>query len=466
MQKIGVSKLKEDNKEYFSTLKESKVITFSDSIEEINSIIIKPSCVNLELVKNSDYFKMTINTDIKIIYLKNNDTSLYVNKVNYINHISIPLPKIISGHYIYDPSLINKIKKEVFTENVNSKLINNSLLIGYFLSVNIKVNPTYYLAYSMDNGFCDNIFLSHINGQVLTQKTFNMDMKCSNIKWCTDGSKLSYLATINNNNYIYVFENTNDNVNRIVNVNNCGFIVDFIFKNPNEIIVVLLNDNSSNLYVFNIKRNQLKKLTNQGQGSFVYKPYYDTKNKIIYYLSKNESEKHLYSIDENSKNETIFNYSDVLDFYISYYSDSIVVKVIKDNKLSLFLINTQSKFLMPIPISIPYEDILDVKFLNINIDSKELIILIKNKEGSSSNTSLVLYNLTNFTCKILLRDNIKILEIDYITMSLFLITDKNNLNNVECISIEKLLLGLNPDTILNLPVKINTLSIKKVENEK
>lgn len=465
MQKIGISKLKENHKELFSTIKESKIITFDDHVDSINSVIIKPYYINLELVKNSSSLKLTINTDIKIIYLKDNDTSLYVHKSNYINHISIPLPKIISGHYIYDSSLINKLKKEIFVENINIKLINNSLIVGYFLSVNIKVTPTYYLAYSMNNGFCDNIFLSHINGQVLTQKTFNMDMKCSNIKWSLDGSKLCYLATINNENYIYLFDDINSNVNKIVNVNIYGCILDFIFKTNSEIIVSLLKDNYNDLYVFNIKRNQLKKLTNQTQGLYIYNPYYDTKNNIIYYLSGNDSVKHLYSIDNNSKVDTLFNFSDVIDFYVSHYLDSIIIKVIKDSKLNLFSLDIKTKFLMPLPISISYEDILDIKFLN-TADNKEIIILTKNIKDNSTDNSLVLYNLNNFSCRILFQDNINQIDIDYITMNLFLVTNKNNLNNVECISIEKLLLGSNPETILTLPIKINTLSIKKVANEK
>lgn len=466
MQKIGISKLKESYKEIFSTIKESKVITFNDSVDSINSVIIKPYYINLELVKNSCSLKLTLNTDIKIVYLKNNDNSLYVHKSNYINHISIPLPKIISGHYIYDPLLINKLKKEVFVENINVKLINNSILVGYFLSVNIKVTPTYYLAYSMNNGFCDNIFLSHINGHVLTQKTFNMDMKCSNIKWSFDGSKLLYLANINDENYIYILDYVNINENKIINVNVYGYILDFIFKNNTDIIVSLLKDNYNDLYVFNIKRNQIKKLTTQAQGLRISKPYYDTQNKLIYYLSGSDSKNYLYSIDENSKVDTLFNYSDVIDFYVSHYLDNIIIKIIKDNKLSLFLLDIKTKFLMPLPISIPYEDILDIKFLNTSLDNKEIIILIKNISDDSKCNSLVLYNLNNFSYRILFQDSISQIDIDYITMNLFLITIKNNLTNVESISVKNLLAGSKSEIILSLPIKINAFSIKKVDHEK
>lgn len=465
MQKIGISKLKENNKSYFSTLHENKIINFNDTVQEINSIIIKPTCINIELIKNSDKLRLTIKTDIKVIYLKENDTSLYVYKSSYINYQLISLPKIIDGHYLYDIGLINKIKKEVYVENINTKLINNSLILGYFLSVNIRVSPTYYLAYSINNGFCDNIFLSHINGQVLTQKTFNQDMKCSKLKWSTNGSTLCYIATINNINCIYLIDVVNNNVINFTNVNNLNNVIDFDFINNNEILLLTSEENINNLFIYNLNRNKVKKITPLKEGAYIYKPYYDIQTKNIYFLCGDNSIKHLYSLNDKQHLENLFNYVDVIDYFVSYYSNNIVIKAIKDNKLSLFLLDIKTNFLTPIQISIPYEDIIDVKFINNTNLNKQLIILIKNKPGDFD-TSLILYDLNNFNCKLLLKENIKEIDIDYITLNAFLICFKNNINTVEVISINDLLNGLKPEPILTLPVNIKTLCIKKVANEK
>ncbi|MGL4913402.1 MAG: hypothetical protein ACRC3Y_13330 [Romboutsia sp.] len=466
MQKIGISKSKENNRKYFTTLRENKLINFENIIDEINSVIIKPNCINLDLIKNNDKLRLTIKTDIKIIYLKKEDTALYVYKDSYINYETIDLPKIIEGHYIYDNTLLNKIKNEVFVENINTKLLNNSLLLSYFLSMNIDLSPTYYIAYSINNGFSDNLFLSHINGQALTQKTFNQNMKCNEVKWNIDGSKVCYLASVNNIENIYCLENVNDNINRIVNVNVYKNINTFLFKNDNEIIINTSDDLQSDIYIFNLKRNQLKKLTNQEYGPLTIKPHYDTKNKLLYFLSGDEKLKYLYTIDEKNNTDIIFNYVNVIDYYVSYYSNSIIIKVFKDNKLSLFLLDRVSKFLNPIPLQIPYEDILDIKFVDIDDDNKNILILIKNTNGSTNGNSLLLYNLTNYNCKILIQDNINKIDIDYITLNVFLISIKNNLNYIEKININNLITGLNPEVILKLPASIKDISIKKVANEK
>lgn len=457
MQKIGINKSKNTNMKYFKVLEKSEIISINN-IEEINTLMIKPTYIDAKLLKNINKIRLSLKVDIKVIYLKKEDTSLYVYKMSYLNYETIGIPKIIEGYYIEDPSFFNKLKKDIYVENINTKIINDEVLLSYFLVLNIGVKPTDCIAYTIDNGFGENVFLSHMNGHNLTQKTFIQNMKIKNIKWSLESSKILFIAYNFNESNIYSLENHYKNVNKIENINNYLKINNFITKNKNEIIIEYedKNNNKTTIDKLNTRRNQVNKLINTEIQNTTSKPYYDKNNKRTYFLSKDESDKHLYSIDENDSVDIIFNYANILDYYVSYYLNNIIVKVIKDNELSLFEINIESKFITKINLNKTYEDILDVKYLSDYEDYKQIIILCKNENLST----LLLYDFKDYSLKELINLDIVTFDIDYESLSIFVVHKKGNISIVDKLDLRGT--NKNVETILKVPADIKEISLKKV----
>lgn len=463
MQKIGINKSKNTNMKYFKDLEKSETIIIND-IEQINTVIIKPTYIDAKLLKNIKRIRLCLKVDIKIIYLKKEDTSLYVYKKSYINYETIEIPKIIEGYYIEDSSFFNKVKKDIYVENINAKMINNNVLLSYFLVVNISVKPTDYIAYIIDNGFGDNIFLSHKNGQNLSQKTFVQNMNITNIKWTLDDFKMWFIGYDLNESCIYSIENKTGNLNKIENISNYLVINNIIIKNKNEIIIDCEDKNSKNnsIYKLNIRKNQLDKLISTKNQEITLKPYYDKKRRCTYFLGQYENNRYLYSIDENNSIDIIFNYVNILDYYVNYYLNTIIVKVIKENELSLFEIDIESKLISKINLNIICEDILDIKYLSDFEDNKQIVILYKNKlknENDDLNT-LILYDFKNYSFKEVIRGSIVEFDIDYENLSIFIVYKEGNLSIVDKID----LCGINKnvENVLKVPANIKAITLKKV----
>ncbi|MGL4913505.1 MAG: hypothetical protein ACRC3Y_13860 [Romboutsia sp.] len=458
MQKIGIIKSSNKNLKYFEKLIESKCIELED-VYEINSLIIKPECIDISLKANLNKVKLCIKTDIKIVYLKKDDTSLYVYKDCYISYETIKTPNIIEGHYITQPSIINKLKKEIYTENINAKIINSNIVISYFLVLSLSANPTYYLSYVINNGFGDNVFLSHIDGQGFIQKTFYQNANINNLRWDISGSKTWFITNVKEDCNLCNIENESNKVNEF----NVGSINNFILFKNNDCIV---EDSviSKKLYRYNLKKNQRKPfLLNEGPYIFE-KSCYDNLNKLTYFLMGDDCNKALYSLDSNNNVNTIFDYSNVLDYYVSYYLNNLVVKIFSQDKISLFEINLESKFSMQINLEKDYEDILDVKYLFDFETKKEVLILAKNK--LTNNNTLFLYDFYSYSCTELMTKKILKIEIDYESLEIFIISKDKNLSCIEKLNIETFLKNKKTQTILKLPATIKDVAVKKVNYEK
>lgn len=463
MQKMGINKFKSNNKKYFHTITKSEIINIKN-IKEINSLIIKPSLIEINQIKNSNKLRIAIKIDIKIIYLKQEDSSLYIYKNNYINYKTIKLPKILEGHVINNPSILNKIKKDIYVENINSKIINTDIILSYFLVINISVPPTHCIAYIINNGFGDNIFISHINGQFLTQKTFNQNTKYKNIKWNNYINNICVIAKVDNKDDIFSLEIENKNVNKITNVNNYKHINNFEIVNKNEIIIGFNEENE--VCKLNTKKNKIQNIIKDQYQRITKKPYYDSKNKQTFLLISEENNDFLYSVNEKSEVDIIFNYVNVIDYYVSYYCNNLIVKVIKDERLSLFEVNIDSKFVSPINLDYECEDILNIKYLYDDENKKQIVILLSNKSNHKNKNTLILYNLSNYTYETLLLDNIIDFDIDYETFDLFIIIKDTNLSYVKKMNIRNYNKKENLQNILQLPATIKEINIKKVDYEK
>lgn len=466
MQKIGINKSKNNNRKYFDTISESKTINIED-IKEINSIIIKPSIIEINQIKNSNKIRIFIKTDIKIVYLKENETALYVYHNKYIKGKSMNLPKILEGHLINSQTTLNKLRKEVYVENINLKILNKRILLGYFLSIDISIPSTYSIGYSINNSFGDNVFLSHINGHMLTQKTFNQNTYCKNLIWNNYGSCLWFISSDTNSSDIFNVDIENKYVNKVTNTNVLQNINNFVIINKNEILIEYYHENEVNIYKLNIRKNEMKKIV-EDINITTKKPYYNSINKLIYFLMKEDEDYHLYSIDDKSNRDILFNNLNVLDYYVSYYLNSIIVKVYKDNELSLFEIDMSSNFVSPISIDYKYKNILDIKYLYDDENKKQILILLENlnTQKDDNRYSLVLCDLNKYTTKKITEDNIIKFDIDYDSLDIFIVSKKNNLSYVNKINVKDFNKNNLVDLILKLPGTINDISIKKVNYEK
>lgn len=464
MQKIGINKYRKTNKKYFTTLIKDKSISFDQQVEEINSIIINPVVMDLSLIKSRDKLSLTIKTDIKIIYLKKEDISLYVYKDFYIDSETLDIPKILEGNNINNLDILNKIKVNIFVENVNLKLRDSKLFVAYFLSLNIEIPPTYYIAYSINNGFGDDVFLSNMDGKNLIQKTFNINMDLKKLNWSLDGGRFYYLSNIGNEVKISFFEDMSSNINNTLDISKN--IVDFSFINNNEIIINICDYNQYELYYFNLKRKFLKKVNTLENAIVNIKPYYSIKDKLLYFLSGDNDLKYLYSVDEVGNISTVFKYLNTIDYYINDFTEYIILKAINEMKINLVLLNKLSKDLSYLNIDIEYEDILDVKFLELNNGNKNILILIKNKAVNNEKNTLLLYNLDSRIAKGLIDGDIKKIEIDYTNPGVFWIIKRNNLNYVEKLNVSNIYLPKDKEIIFKTKAEIKDICIKKVYNEK
>ena len=460
MQKIGIRKLKNKNLKYLNKLKRSETILIED-IYEINSIIISPSCFDVKLIKNEKKIRLILNVDIKIIYLKKENTSLYVYKKSYINCETINIPKIIDGYYIEDSNFLNKIKKYIFVEDVSAKILDNQVLLSYFLILNIKVKPTNSIAFIINNGFGDNIFLSHKNGQNLIQQTFFQDFNLSSIKWTLQDFKIWFLAKNTNQSYIYNIDAKSNTINLIENLEDFIEINSFILKNKNELIFESKQTNKM-IYKTNFRNNKVEILLNTSIYDILSKPFYDRKHKCIYFLCEKDSKNFLYKIDEQNCIEIIFNYDNIVDYYLSYYLNNIIVKIKKENKVYLFEIDLKSKFVNKINLNFSYEDILDVKYLTDFLESKYIILLCKLKKTNEYIKTLILYDLNTYEFKEIFTGEIVTFDIDYEDLSIFVVYKNGNLSIVDKLNIGNNTKNIYSENILKLPAYIKEINLKKV----
>ncbi|MEG1142723.1 MAG: hypothetical protein RSE41_09840, partial [Clostridia bacterium] len=213
----------------------------------------------------------------------------------------------------------------------------------------------------------------------------------------------------------------------------------------------------------NIKKNIIKNIINDNTFYINTDPYYDKNNNIIYFLSDKNNLNFLYYVDKNLNIIPLFEFLNVIKYYVSNSGENVILKIIKDKRDTLYILNYASQILNPINFNFEYEDILDVKFSYDDNYDKKIVVLIKekNKEDYKYKNKLILYDLNTYEGKSIIEGEIVSFEIDYITLDIYIINKKKNIYYVEKIDLNNKI-----ETILKLPSYIKEIDIKKVSYEK
>ena len=450
MQKVGLVKSKKNLSEFSTTIKEFKTIDLEDKeIDTISSSIINCTIKNMNFDKNSSTLHLLLNTGIKIIYSTDESNTLYVYEDNFLNLESINLPNKIEGYSSYSMYMNKKLLNEIFLENLDVKVINNKILISYYLIVNIKINKSHYIAFSIDNGFGENIFISYSNGKGLTQRTFFNNIEILDIKFKPNSSDLLFLGKNNNSTNLYYISEDAKQPIKLIDLNN---ITNF-FIDKNSIIFTNESDDEEQIYEFNLANKKTKKLTTDKTSKKNTKPYYDSNKKVLYFLALKEEKLLLYSMDKSNSISSIFEYENVLDYFVSYSGDSIIIKINRNDKLQLYTLDVNMNFLNPINLDFEYDDITKVKFIKDNTNKKEILIFYKENDISK----LIKYDLINFESETISNDNfiMQDFDIDIDSSNIYICSKDNKFGYIQ--KIDK---NLETEIILNTPSSINMITLR------
>lgn len=461
MEKIGLNKYKDDDIKFFSKLNQNQTICINNSdINQISSIIIECQILNSNFVENINSLKIVLKVKIKIIYSTKDSNSLYVYDKSILSVQYILLPKSIDGVYTSNLFLQKKIKIDLFTENINAKILDESnVLINFYLIINIKINPSFYLGFIIDNGFCDNIFLSFSNGSNLTQKTFNKNINYSNLLFDQYSSNIAYLeqsSSADNTNQIGIceYKNTFNNSKVYKSINLYKNISDFLFINKNTVLTIC---DQNNIYTYNFKDESLKLLTNQNIGTKCSSLYFDKRNKCTYFLSSFDNINSLCLLDKKENFEVLFNFCNVIDYVVSLYSFDILMSIYKDKIPMLYTFNIQSKNLNPINLDFEYENILKIRFYEDGKFGQNILVLCVNK----GKYYLLLHSLNTMVCKIIYEnDIINDFDVDICNLDIFICVKSKNFSEIIKIQNNK----FNKESILKISSNIKKIFIKRNTN--
>ncbi|MGL4803481.1 hypothetical protein [Paraclostridium dentum] len=458
VQKIGLKKTNKNYLNYFKKLKKDNIIEINN-IKDISSVIINAVDINTKLLPKLNKIRIQFVVEINLIYSTTIDMSLCAYKYSYVYYETIAVPKIIKGYNILSPNFLNKLQKEINVEEINIKINNSKVNLSYFLIINLKIPPTHSIAYIIDNGFGNNVFLSHNNGTNLTQKTFFQGHNIDNIFWDTDNLNLWFIYSNLNNSSLHFINCENGNINVCKNVNIEGFVNSFVFKNKNEIIFSTTN---KIIYTYNLLSENIKPLLSLHNKELVKQPYYNKSKNLIYFLMSTETDFNLYSVDQFGNIDTIFNYTNVLDYYVSCCEDFLTVKVIKDGRLNLFEIDLSSKLINQIFLNDnAMYDILGLRYMTYK-GKKSLLLLSKNEVDTSHCNTFYIYNFETYTFEKLIDTNCTYFDIDEESLDLFMVTKEKNISSVNKLNLKEGNVSLHLETILKIPGDIKSLNIKKV----
>ncbi|MGL6105703.1 TolB family protein [Romboutsia sp.] len=450
MQKVGLVKSKKNLSEFSTTIKEFKRIDLEDKeIGTISSAIIHCTIKNMNFDKNSSSLYLLLNISIKIIYSIDESNTLYVFEDNFLNLESINLPNKIEGYSSYSMYMNKKLLNEIFIENLDVKVVNNNILISYYLGIDVKINASHYIAFTIDNGFGENIFMSYSNGKGLTQRTFFNNIELLNIKFKPNSSDLLFLGKNNDNTNLYYISEDTKQPDKLIDFDNItNFLID-----KNNIIFTNKTEDQEQIYEFNLANKRTKKLTSDKISTKNTNPYYDHNKKILYFLAFKEEKLMLYSMDKNNSIASIFEYENVLDYFVSYSGDSIIIKISRNDKIQLYTLDVDTNFLNPINLDFDFDDIINVKFIKDSTNKKEILIFYKENNISK----LIKYDLIYFDIERISDNNfiIQDFDIDVDSSNIYICSKDNKFGYIQ-----KINKNLETEMLLNTPSSINKITLR------
>lgn len=426
MQKIGLNNCTDVNLKFHKKIFDKKTINALNlNISKISSCSIDCKIIKKDFLETSSCLKIFLKLQIKIMYLKNDDDNTYSHNENIFILKYIDIDRFIDGCKVNNVFLESKTSLDIYIENIDCTITKNNLLIfTYFLIINLKISPSFYLGYQMENGLSNNLFLSYCNGDNLIQKTFDNFLQYKNIIYESNSSKLLFIGYNDTQSMLYYSDSKfKSPVKSISNLNN---INSFCIENKNKLIISMNQGNNSFLFNFDFNTNKLTRINIPTIGTNYYLPYYDKSKRKTYCLVTINNTNSLCCIDSNNNINKISNCYNVLDYKTHHTIDKIILKVTENNKDNICLYYKDQNNLIPLNINIEYDEILKFDFYKDEF-SDYILILFKYNDlnyliSYDLNTLQILYLYENYY----INDFI----VDKITYDLFIAYKKDMYNYV------------------------------------
>lgn len=445
MQKIGLNICKNTNIKYYKKVLKSDFINLND-IFKISSISIECRVIDFSHLKENNFVKIFLNVDLKIFYSLENNSSINLFEKNTLTTEYVLVDYFIDGNVVNNNFLRTKFIFEVFVEDIFAKIIDkNTIFYSYHLILNLKINPSFYLCFLIENGLSNNLYLSYSDSTNLTQKTFDNNLSYDNIIF---SNNLYFVGSVNlenkqteNLNHSLIYEVNNQNkINSFSNIRN---VDSFCFKGNSQIIVSLNINNVFSLFIYDINTRALKKIPTPPISKSFRFPFFDKNTSNIYFICEINNINSLCYFDKNFKLNMIYCDKNVKWFKISddkilFETDAINI-FYKDFSISNEII-----------FNFEYENILKIDFF---YESSLLILYSINQKNN-----LIIYNIDTFEVNELCPFfSVNDFDIDKNTFDIFFTYTENNFSQV--IKIDK---DLNEYYLENLSGKISKIIIKTI----
>ena len=380
--------------EYFSIKSINHKIILNKKNPLINNIISDNYYVNFDDFKlQNNKIKIKYCLEFKILYLSLENNKTYTLKDIKVGYIEIVLPNKINGESL----------ESIFLRNgfiMNLKVLNSSILsykpdyISIYLNLlsYLEVLKIHSLVYKIKfSNFEENIYTSFLNGQDLTQKTFNINKTFSNLRFSKKDNFIFYLEQSNFISSINKFSLENeDNFTIYKNLNLKNYE---IFDDKN-LLLIIENINDVSLILFNIETS--KETIFYDLSYFKIKFFKVSKNIIILIL-----------IDDNKKYLSLLNKTGELlckiegnFFYVDISPCESFLLLMEKNVLKLLFLNSKEIYALNKDLIIG--NIKSFKFLN----SKKVLIHINHIEKDY----LIILNLSNNKKETLIETPYKIID--------------------------------------------------------
>lgn len=447
---MGISKCSNKTLKYCNKISKNIFITLNEGVfKQISSNIINVNVINVEFLASLNSIKLLLEVNITILYSTNTSNNLLSCDRSIITVEYINLPKIVEGNLANKAFIENKIKYEIFIENISSKILSENLVIlNFYMLANLNINPSFYISYVMDNGLFENVYSSFSDGENMIQNTNETSLQFKNLSWQPSKRNLFFIGFKDNYSYIYNFDFESKRTVKLLDLSTYGEITSFTFINHFNLVFSCTKNSINNLYSFNLKNNITKLLDIPLTSTSFTQPYYDTYHKKLYFLALIDNISSLCCFDLRNSCDVIFNLKNIIDFIVDGSLNKAIIKLIHDSCEKLFLLDLSTKMITPLNISLEYDCIYKV----IISKSNNILILL-----NSHNTKILLsYDLSTFTTKTIYSHNhISDFDIDFNTNDI-LVSYKTNVSS-EVIKIS----DYKSEVIVKTPSYIKSLSIRK-----
>lgn len=437
MQKIGLNICRENNLKYFNSFTKNEIIKISKkSISKISSFSVDLKVIDFDYIKESSVVKIFLSTNLKVLYLIENDSSIYLYEKDFLSVQYINIDNFVDGNIITTSFLKTKAVYQIFVDEIFCQIISkDEIFYSYHIVINLKLNPSFYLGFEIENAVSSNIYVSYSDGTNLTQKTFDNNLTYKNINFY---SNLSFVGTFNNMSLIYEVGDLNK-INCFSNLRN---VDSYCFKNASTIIASLNLNNTFSIFIFDINLKSLKKIPTPPISNSFKNPFFEKQSGNIYLISKiNEIDSICY-FDKSYKFNVLYSEKNVKSYKVS--NDKILFET---DTFNVFYIDFN--FSNEISFIFEYEKILKIDFYFENI-----FCILYTKDNLNK---LILYNLDTFEITELCPFfSITDFDIDKNTLDIFLCYFENNFSQI--VKIDKTLTEF---YLENLSGKVVKIFVKK-----